>query len=414
MFQGFFVERAAFFSNYYSSGMGDGAGNLPTQPGLLGSDFAFTGTTTMRYVKLSERNQFRLSYTPSYTARAHYSDWNSFDHDATLGFTRHISPRLLMNFDLGATVRSLQQFHFGGSALGQVIDPSLGLAGAGSASGLDSNLLPASAESPAGMLLYGNRVFTGVANLGFRYSLSPRLALNVSFGAIRTQHLSSSADGVDDRYAIAQSTSGSGSIGLTYDLTQRTQVGVSSDSMRQVSTIQDAYLTSTSGFIARSLGRHWNVRLSAGTGITTVLRRAYADFPTAPYVIGGGTLGYHTRSHTFSANVSRRGGDSYGVGSGTSVSVGGSWDWADLRNRWQVSTAVNRQYLQGTGSLQNLPSWHVTAAITKSLTREFALTTQYSYITSGYAFAANAFTPTQHALRVGIVWTPLVPALHWR
>jgi hypothetical protein len=262
-------------------------------------------------------------------------------------------------------------------------------------------------ESPAQFLFYGNRMFTSSATSSLSYAHSQRLSFTFGLDGARTQHLSNNVHELARyTYLVPRTTSGGASVGLSYSLSPKTVLGFSANSIRTFSTLQDAYSSSASLSLGRTLGRRWFAQLQAGAGRIDPVRQTYLT-SRGTQALGGANLGYKTYAHTFMASYQRTISDVYGIGATTTLSLTGAWHWARPGRNWWMDATFGQQRMLGSG-LSSLDSWRATAGLGRKLTRHTAVQMQYAYASYSTAAQSNAFyhDMTQHAVRLSLAWRP--------
>jgi hypothetical protein len=179
-------------------------------------------------------------------------------------------------------------------------------------------------------------------------------------------------------------------------------MGVSVAENRTITSIQDVYTTSVTGFIGRKMGRDWFGQVFAGTGFLTPVKQTF-ELPVGAQYQAGGSLGLKRQAHTFLFTMARRFGDSYGIGAGSTIMASGAWNWADPRRPWSTNVSVSQQWFQGRAP-GNLGGIQSLAGISRRLNSEFSLTMNYSWLRS--TGSTQLFRRTSHAAMAALTWTP--------
>ena len=408
------VRTVSAFADYDSKTLPSGG----FQPGAvaLSSDLSGGGSAVFEWTKSSERSTFSLSYTPSYIARVRYSSLNAFNHAFSLNTSRKLAPRWTFGFSVGGNLSSMEQSLFSPTTLSNVASvPSTfdDLAAAMLSGKYTNNPQLASVltsaplvESPVRNLLYGQRMFTASAQASLSYSYSPRLSVTFSGGGGRTQHVSDGqASATTNTYLIPDTTSGNASMAISYSLSPLTQLGGSVTTTRISSSLQDAYTTTSLATLGRTLGRRWFLQIHGGVGVTNPVRQTFFTLSTTPHPAGGGSLGFKTFSHTLLASCDRTVSDSYGLGAATSSSANVSWRWRRPGNSWWLESSVGWQQLGGN-ALNNTSGWHSSAGFGRAVSTYLVLLTQYAYLNYSGQLEKSAYSLSQSAVRVSLVWTP--------
>jgi hypothetical protein len=65
-------------TSYYSTGLPESFGYIPGQN--LQGDVSMGGAASFGWVRSGPSSSFSIGYSPSYTGRVRYSEWNAFNH----------------------------------------------------------------------------------------------------------------------------------------------------------------------------------------------------------------------------------------------------------------------------------------------------------------------------------------------
>ena len=104
-------------------------------------------------------------------------------------------------------------------------------------------------ESPSRLLFLGNRMFTSEVSLSTTYASSTRTSVTLSAHAVRLQPMSPGrSDTTVNNDLLPKSTTGMVDLVLAHWFDPRTCGGVSIDTSRSISQLQDTYITSASAF----------------------------------------------------------------------------------------------------------------------------------------------------------------------
>lgn len=411
---GFRIRSASGHLGYFSS-------VAPPQDGIppgnldLDNDMEFGGTADLGFDRRPGlKTQFSVHYAPTLTATRRYMDWNSLDHSLSLRVARPLGRAWQWNFSIAGATSNLRQYLFLQSRISQVIAAPASfdelavavLTGRVGTGQLATILTSATLlESPARTLLYGSRSLSTSAVTSLSYRPSARLNLQFDVGASRHQPLTGGtpSNQPEASYLLPRTSSGTASGGLTYSLSQRTQVGVSLGTIRIASPFHNGYNSTLRGSIGRRMGRSWLLNLSGGAGAVTNDLRQSLSIRGGPQYLAGGWLGFQVRPHTFLASYERTAGDSFGLGSLTSTSTNGSWRWSD-RN-WTLTGTVGHQILQG-GVFDNLQGLVFGAGVTRRLTRRTSLLTEYAYLRNRGRATISSSRLEIHSVRLMLTWSP--------
>ena len=413
---GFEVRSISVNTVYYSNGLPETLGASQAGGTKLSSDLGLGGSIVFDWAKFTERSTFSLNYTPSYTGRVRYSNLDALNHVFSLNTTRKLAPRWSWGVSAGGAYSSVEQSLFASNTLGNVLSVQSNfsdLAAGMLASKFTNNpqlgvvLTNAPlADSPIQNLLYGQRMFTASAQTSLSYSFSPRLSVNFGGGASRSQQVSDNQPSAAvASFEIPNTTSGSANFGISYSLSPITQVSGAVNTSRIASTQQDAYTTTATATLGRTLSRRWLMQIHSGIGVTNLVRQTLPLQPTKPRPVIGGNLVYKTFSQTFLGSFDRTVSDAYGLGATTTSTASAAWRWHHPGNFWWVESGFSWQLLRG-GSFGGTTGLRTTASLNRALGSHIVLLTQYAYLNYSQELQASSSRFSQHAVRVAMVWTP--------
>ncbi len=410
------LQNVSIYTTYYSYPPGGLA--APGQ-GQSTDNIGLGGSATLQYLRSGERSGVSFTYTPSYAGSIQSISGSSFNHVLTFNWNRHLTPRLAFNLSFSGEESSLRNTLFLPGRLASVAAfPATfdDLAGAIIGGNFTNNQLAALLtgapliESPAGMLIYGDRMLMASAQVSMTYSLSSRLTFRASMVASRAQNLRDANEPAAQAvFLLSHTTTGSADLGMAYLLTPATSVSLDLTSSRSMSNLQDAYSSAASVAVGHAIGRHWMIKLRGGMGVITGIRETF-DLPVGPQYEWGGAIGYKLQSHTFLASVERAISDAYALGAIASISSTGAWNWSPAGRSWSVSANFGQQRFIAT-AFPTVNAWRAGASLNRKLGSRFSLATEYAYL-SGFPFigprgiAMNNVQGGQHMARVSIVWSP--------
>lgn len=391
------IQSASVFGGYFSVAPEAGAFGGGSS---LRDDFSAGGSVSLSLGWRGARTSALLSYTPSYVRRFRYTDWSSWQQVASFAVERRHSARWTSRAAASGVIGSMASLVFEpGSAAG--------LSAAGSAAP-DAGLGATGAGLGAGAAVYGSRILSASASAATSFAMTGRLTFNMRTGVTRVQGLGSGPDGALAVSALlAHSESATAGLGLSYAVSPRTQFAVDADASRVHSRVQDSYRSQGSATLSRRLTEHLFGELRGGAGFITPVRQA-AYMPHGAEYLAGGRFGYRGLAHTVSAQVERQAGDSYGLGSASSISAGLAWTWRRPASSWWVSTdgGWQRFFGQASGiSAGAFDSWRGNASLGRRISRHTGVQIQYGFLYSSVARTGLADLPSQHIVRVAFVWT---------
>jgi len=404
------IRSVSAYGAYYSTTLPAGGG-FQSSPTSLPSDLGVGGSAEIRWATSGEHSTFSLTYTPSYTGRVRYSSVNALNHALSLNATSKVAPRWSLGFSLNGNLSTIEQFLFSPTAFSNAASVSASfndlsgamLAGRSTNTELASALSTATlVESPVSALLYGQRMFTSAMQTSVAYSHSPRLSVTFSGGATRSQRVADSSV-VQNLSLLPTTTSGNASVAISYSLSPQTQIGGSVTSSRFSSSLYDGYTTASTASLGRTLGQHWFWQIHGGIGVMNPLRQISIP-PTGRHPVAGGSLGFRTFSHTLLGSYDRTAGDSYGLGVSTTSSATATWRFSRPGSGWWLTGAFSWQRMEGT-ALTNTTGWRTTAGFGRALGAHLAWQTEYAYLNYSGSFSSAAYSGSQSAVRVSLVWT---------
>ena len=142
----------------------------------------------------------------------------------------------------------------------------------------------------------------------------------------------------------------------------------------------------------------------AGAGKLNYSQQTYAA-PSAIQYLYGGSLGFKANAHTFLVSYNRSLGDTYGLGSGSTSSATGTWNWRHPGSTWSVSAGGGYQELNNP-TFSNTRSWLANAGVARALGQHFSMSAQYMY----FQFPPNIKTVgvegSENGVSVGLSWSP--------
>jgi len=394
---------------YFSSGQPEGTFQQTTTP--LPSDVGFGWSTQLDWSHVTEKTRVTFTYDPSYTGRLRYAAWNALNHSGAFDAARTFG-KWEAGFSGRGDLGNLSEFLFTPTVFAAVAAAPVSfndvaaavLTGTFTNAQLASMLTGAPViESPGRNLFFGERMLTFAGTTYLKYKPSPRLGITFTSSGGRTQHVSDNLAGtVQNGYLIPRTSFASAALDVSYARSERTQVGVSVNSSRVRSILQDVYSTTETASLGRRMGSRWFLRLTGGVGVINPVRNT-AVLTTAPQPVGSASLGFTTNSHKFLGSYERTVSDSLGLGANTTSGATGSWRWARPGRSWWIENSVTWQQLAGAG-FANMSGWRVQSGFGRVLVgNHIALLTQYVYL--HYSQQMTNFPPlTQSAVRVSFVW----------
>jgi hypothetical protein len=254
-------------------------------------------------------------------------------------------------------------------------------------------------------VIYGDRLWNVSALTGVTYDYSGRLSMHLNAGATRIQYLNGPGPRGDANYrAVPHTMSGFVSSSLGYLLSPRTRVRAELNVTRWQSVLQDAYTTGAEAALDRMMTMKWFVRLQGGVSTTQVIRSVRAA-KSGPQPAGEALIGHKTRSSAFLLSARRSGGDTYGLGYGTSTSAGAAWVWNRTGSPWTIRFSAAHERLSGKGFSAFIAN-RGEAEFGRQITRHVAVVLQYAYLQRPGVLHEVGQPRNLHSGRFGFVWAP--------
>jgi hypothetical protein len=425
------VLSQGFTSNSYPIGQG---ASLPFANPNLGYDLDIGAMATVTWSHARPTGGFFLSYTPSHIRRKNFSEWNSTDHQLTMGASKRYA-RLNVSLNSVSAVRGLQQVLFTPSVLRPVADApgSFDDLVAAVEGGHLSNDEIASVltgapvvESPAKTRFDLARVLSSTLGVSASYSHSARLSSHFGVNGNHFQTLSNPAsdDTISGLQGLFRSSSVAGNGGINYKVSPEMSVGVDTSVNRNYSSYRDSTSINTTASVNRRIGRSWSVNGGAGIGqvevaplSSTVLVPGPTSTPVAAdpfarsvttWIVNGG-VNYTGRTHSFSVSASRTAGDSVGLGATDSEQATAQWTWARPSSMWglQGQASIYRMSLDAVHG--NMRGGLAGFGLIRRLSRETAFQANYSYQTFQSPFRGVVSNLSGHRVQMSWVWRPTGP-----
>jgi hypothetical protein len=412
---GWGISNISLYSGFTLAAVPDLNYNLLSGAVPAGSFALAGGAAALGWRRAGQRTSLALSYLGSYNSIPQYSEWNAMNHSLSLGGSRQVGNRWGLAFSLAGAADSLNQFLFTPPVLSRLADVPASfeeLSGAILAGNFTNDQLASvltgapMLEAPSRAMVYGNRVLNVSTTASLTYSRSPRLSLHFGAGGTRSQDLGGEQgnEAAAGNYLLARSTQANANVGFTYSLTPRTTLGMEASASRAVSSLQDAYTSTGTVSLGRTLSRRWFVEGSGGVSNITPVRQRFL-LPQALQYVAGGNVGYRTYAHTLLGSVGRTAADSYGLGAGHTISTGAAWRWSRPGASWALSASLRQQEMQGAQAL-SLSSWIVSGGVTRTLSRYTAAQISYTFLQGSGVFAGAAQNITLHSIRLSFAWIP--------
>jgi hypothetical protein len=387
---------------------------LPNGTGLQGDEMV-GGGASVGWSRRDEKNSLSLTYTASYAGYVQYSSLSALNQFLTLSLNRRLSPKWSLGLAGSSGISTYDQMQFSPTQFASVVGApatfadltSAVLAGNYNNSQLASILTGAPViESPARTLFFGNRVFVSSVSASLSYAHSRRLSLSFVATGSLSQHMN---DGNQQSapqylYLIPRAIESRATVGISYSLTPRTQLGVNVSTNRGFSQIQDGYATNGAVTLGRTLGRRWFAQVHGGGGFVTTLRSQYARNPGTTPVFGG-SLGYKTFAHSLLTQFDRTLSQSYGLGASQTTTMNAAWQWWRPGRSWGLSSNYVRTEFRG-GGFGDANGWRAAFGIDRQIGSHIVIEAGYNYASYANNSTLSPYNSAQHAVRLTMMWMP--------
>lgn len=414
---GLHLVGVSVYSGYSTSAYPQAGINLSAAPGQgnLGGDASFGATASVGWQWHREKTNVSVLYSGTYSGMVRYSDLDAYNQSLFLSVNRTLTPKWTFNLTASGTDNSLAQYLFQPSSvsvLSQVPSTFDDLAAA-VAVGQFTNAQVASLltgapvmQLPGRSVLAGERILSYAAQASLAYALSSRVRLNFAgFAAAGQNRLGGQQESTAPaNYVQPRSLGANAGIGFTYSLSPRTDVGVQVDGNRTVNHFQSAYVSSATGSFGRKMGLHWFLRMQGG-GTYSDFTQQTIGTPKTSQIVGGGSLGFQTHTHTLVASYNRTASDTFGFAVGTITMTSGAWNWRRMGSKWGLSASFTQQQTRNAG-FASLSGWEASGGINTSLNPHTTLSAQYAYLRDAGDYAGVFNNYSVQSVRLSLGWAP--------
>lgn len=414
---GIHLVGVSVFGGYSTSAYPQAGINLGVPQGLqnLGGDATYGASASVGWQWHKPKTNVAVLYTGSYQGMVRYSNLNAYNQSISLSANRLLTPKWTFTLTAAAQDDSLAQYLFQPSTLSVLtqVPATFDDLAAAVAVGQFSNSQVASMltgapvlQLPGRSLLAATRVLSYSAQAGLEYALSARVRLHFATLAAAGQNrfAGDQQNTVPANYVMPRSLGANAGIGVTYSLSPRTDVGAELQGNRTVNHYQSAYVSTATASFGRKMGMHWFLRMQGGGTYSDFTEQTIGAAKTTQ-LVGGGSLGFQTHSHTLVASYNRMATDNFGFAVGTITSTSGAWSWRRAGSRWGLSANFAQQQTRNTG-FASLSGWQAGGGVTSALNPHMTLSAQYMYLHDGGNYAGVFNTFSVQSVRLSLGWAP--------
>jgi hypothetical protein len=367
-----------------------------------------------------EKTSISLLYGITYSGSTNYSGLNALNHTLRATFTRMLSSKWSLTIAGSGQDTTIAELIFQPSSLSALSQTPTSFNNLAAALSVGSFSDPQAASLLAGApqnsaiasSLVGDRVLSYATTASIDYAATKRLSFH--FGAVSAagqNRAGNQTSGSTQPSTFTPRTFGlNGGVGLSYDLSPRTNIGVSLDALRSSNVYQTAYSTTGDVSIGRKMGEHWFARGAIGMSRNLPINQA-AGTPLMQQAIGNASLGFQTHAQTFVGSYSRTGSDLFGYGIGTHTNSSVAWSWRRPGGNWSLSSSVGYQQMENTG-FANFSGWSIATGLNEMLPLNLHLMAQYVYFHSNGTVLGTTATPgnttsiSVNSIRLTLGWVP--------
>jgi hypothetical protein len=388
--------------------------NASTGVASLGADESYGASASLGWQRHRDKTDVSVLYTGTYGGMVRYSNLNAYNQSLSLSAVRMLTPRWTFSVSASGQDSTFAQYLFQPSTLSVLTlvpasfdDLAAALAAGQYSSAQVASLLTGApgVPTPERSLMLGNRVLSYSAQASLVYALSSRL--NFHFGSFTAagQTRTGGQDGIPaQNYVMPRSVGENAGMGFSYALSPRTQIGFDLGANRTVNRYQGVYASTATASLGRKMGTRWFLHVYAGGTFAEVTRQTYG-MPKTRQMVGGGTFGFRTYSHTLAASYDRAAFDTFGFAVGTVSTMSGTWSWRRLGSPWSVFAAFGEQQTRNTG-FASLSGWQTSAGTSANLNPHTTVSIQYVYLNSTGTYLGAFNRLAVQSVRLSLGWAP--------
>jgi hypothetical protein len=369
--------------------------------------------TTLGWQHFRGKVNAAVRYSLNYNGIVQDSSFNRFNQSLVFDVNRAFGAKWSITLSGNAQDLSLSQSMFEPSTVGALSmssgsfnDLSAAMSVGQFSSGQSAVMMGGSttAFSPTLTVLLGSRVLSYGAHLNANYEHSSRLSFQFGSFAVGGKNRSDNYAGVVNNYVLPKTIGGTASVGISYSLSPRTNLGVGASQTYTRSDYQKATSTNAYASLGRKMSKNWFMTVNGGGSFTRNLDQPSGQAPNRQ-MTWGASLGYRTQSHTFIGRYARSGYDPFSAVLGSNSNYSAAWSWRPVRSNWSVHSNYNRNDTHNTG-FTTFGGWHVRTGVSRTLSRQMTLLVEGSYLNSHSVYQANNNKVKVYAIRVSLGWTP--------
>jgi hypothetical protein len=414
---GLHLVGLSVFGGYSTSAYPQAGINLSAAPGVgnLGGDTSYGATASLGWKWNRQKANISVLYSGTYGGMVRYSNLDAYNQSLSISAVRTLTPKWTFNLTASGTDNSVAQYLFQPSSISVLaqVPSSFDDLAAAVAVGQFSNAQVASMltgapvmQLPGRSLLAASRILSYSAQAGLGYALSSRLRLQfATFTAAGQNRIGGQQENaVPANYVLPRSFGANAGIGFTYSLSPRTEVGAEVQGNRTVNRYQSAYITSATGSLGRKMGMHWFLRMQGGATYSDFTQQTIGT-PKTSQIVGGGALGFQTRTHTLLASYNRTATDNFGFAVGTITAMSGAWNWRRTGSKWGLSASFAQQQTRNAG-FTSLSGWQASGGVSTTLSPHTTLSAQYVYLHDAGNYAGVYNNYSVQSVRLSLGWAP--------
>ena len=369
-----------------------------TVPNVQGG-YTAQASTSLSYAVGGPRLRFGAQYIPSYSGAFYSTNLNSFNQSLAVELASKLSAKWAFSLNGTAEEANIDQFIFKQNGFSELVN------GQGTPGQFSNSIVDGSGAGLLGIpqtLVYGSKVliFGASATMTFKPTTRLGFALNSGFTQSIARHGGNQSD-VQTAFLIPRTTFEHASVGFTYSLSERDELGAKAEATETKSRLSDLRAYSYVGSYGRRLTGHLFANAQAG-----ISNFSYAGHDAGHTYIGTALVGFkNNRGQTWAITVSRKAGDLYGLTSSSSNSAFASWHYRKPGGKYGFQAFGGEERLSG-GSLGSLSVFQASGGVMRSLGRLTTTSITYAFIGASKTQLLNYNGGSTHAVRLAVFWVP--------